>query len=394
MKEILSESQIYRNLYQYDLTEEVEIAAEYFYSEGINEFGIDLLIDDLGLDQFAEFVYEIAEEYTLTEARAAKKRKGGPSVEEVKAKIDAKEAAKKKAAVKSAAAKQQPTRAETPAQAKQGIGSKIGAALKFAADRAKKDTELLKKSYQTAREVGKGHEARVAKVAGTVAGVTVGAAKAAHKAGQEFGKSETGQKIKAGLEKTAKATAAAAGAGAGSLASGKSAAASAGRAAGTFVRKMRAEGYDDFDIILEYLIAEDYAETNEAAIAIMANMSEEWRDGILDEAYVDYRRGKLPSGRTPQQAAKGRESALKARQKKDEVLGKFTSTFKQRGRLSKQSDTVSQMDRATTLGSRFPTRGNPGIVRGEPNTGRHQSAIDRRQAIKGAQEADKKTRSR
>jgi len=282
MKEILSESQIYRNLYQYDLTEEVEIATEYFYSEGINEFGIDLLIDDLGLDQFAEFVYEIAEEYTLTEARAAKRRKGGPSVEEVKAKIDAKEAAKKKAAVKSAAAKQQPTRSETPAQAKQGIGSKIGAALKFAADRAKKDTELLKKSYQTAREVGKGHEARVAKVAGTVAGATVGAAKAAHKAGQEFGKSETGQKIKAGLEKTAKATAAAAGAGAGSLASGKSAAASAGRAAGTFVRKMRAEGYDDFDIILEYLIAEDYAETNEAAIAIMANMSEEWRENIIE----------------------------------------------------------------------------------------------------------------
>ena len=388
MKEILSESQIYRNLYQYDLTEEVEIATEYFYSEGINEFGIDLLIDDLGLDQFAEFVYEIAEEYTLTEARAAKRRKGGPSVEEVKAKIDAKEAAKKKAAVKSAAAKQQPTRSETSAQAKQGIGSKIGAALKFAADRAKKDTELLKKSYQTAREVGKGHEARVAKVAGTVAGATVGAAKAAHKAGQEFGKSETGQKIKAGLEKTAKATAAAAGAGAGSLASGKSAAASAGRAAGTFVRKMRAEGYDDFDIILEYLIAEDYAETNEAAIAIMANMSEEWREGILDEAYVDYRKGKLPSGGTPQQKLKRKLELTKVTSSREQDAGgsfgtTMTPATKRAKRAAQVGDemdantsTAGKVRKAIHLGRR--DNAGPSVQRGEPNTPRHQQAIDAR----------------
>jgi hypothetical protein len=50
------------------------------------------------------------------------------------------------------------------------------------------------------------------------------------------------------------------------------------------------------------------------------------------------------------------------------------------------------MDRATTLGSRFPIHGNPGIVRGEPNTGRHQSAITKRDAIKASNEADKKTR--
>ena len=32
--------------------------------------------------------------------------------------------------------------------------------------------------------------------------------------------------------------------------------------------------YDMFDVILEYLVAEGYADTNEAAIAIMGNMSE------------------------------------------------------------------------------------------------------------------------
>ena len=41
---------------------------------------------------------------------------------------------------------------------------------------------------------------------------------------------------------------------------------------------------DMFEQVLEYLVAEGYADTNENAIAIMANMSEEWREEILDEA--------------------------------------------------------------------------------------------------------------
>ena len=39
---------------------------------------------------------------------------------------------------------------------------------------------------------------------------------------------------------------------------------------------------DNFDFILEYLVAEGYANTNEAAIAIMANMSEEWKKTIIE----------------------------------------------------------------------------------------------------------------
>jgi hypothetical protein len=41
--------------------------------------------------------------------------------------------------------------------------------------------------------------------------------------------------------------------------------------------------YDTFDTILEHLVAEGYADTNEAALVIMANMSEDWRQSILDE---------------------------------------------------------------------------------------------------------------
>ena len=46
-------------------------------------------------------------------------------------------------------------------------------------------------------------------------------------------------------------------------------------------------GKDMFEHILEHLVAEGYADTNESALAIMANMSEEWRQSIV-EASVDY----------------------------------------------------------------------------------------------------------
>ena len=49
-------------------------------------------------------------------------------------------------------------------------------------------------------------------------------------------------------------------------------------------------GKDMFEHILEHLVAEGYADTNESAIAIMANMSEEWKESILSEEPVqDFR---------------------------------------------------------------------------------------------------------
>jgi hypothetical protein len=43
-------------------------------------------------------------------------------------------------------------------------------------------------------------------------------------------------------------------------------------------------GFDLFDVVKGYLIDEGFAETEQAAIAIMANMSEEWKLEIIDEA--------------------------------------------------------------------------------------------------------------
>ena len=84
-----------------DLTEEwvnasVEVAAEYFYAEGINEDGLDNIINEVGLEDFVEFVIDPIEE--LNEERSARKASvKAPSYDKVKAKVDATDKAKKKA---------------------------------------------------------------------------------------------------------------------------------------------------------------------------------------------------------------------------------------------------------------------------------------------------------
>jgi len=49
------------------------------------------------------------------------------------------------------------------------------------------------------------------------------------------------------------------------------------------------EEYNLYDIILSHLLDEGYADTQQAAEAIMVNMSEDWREDIV-EASVDYER--------------------------------------------------------------------------------------------------------
>ena len=56
------------------------------------------------------------------------------------------------------------------------------------------------------------------------------------------------------------------------------------------------ESYDIFDAILEHLIAEGYADTNESALVIMANMSEEWREEIINEAAADQSDNQIEKG--------------------------------------------------------------------------------------------------
>jgi hypothetical protein len=51
------------------LEEVIEIATEYFYDEGLNAEGVEMVIEELGADSFSEFVIDLAENHMLTEAR-------------------------------------------------------------------------------------------------------------------------------------------------------------------------------------------------------------------------------------------------------------------------------------------------------------------------------------
>ena len=64
-------------------------------------------------------------------------------------------------------------------------------------------------------------------------------------------------------------------------------------------------GKDMFEHILEHLVAEGYADTNESALVIMANMSEEWRESIVEEVISE---GEKPF---PDEKVKAKQVALR-----------------------------------------------------------------------------------
>jgi len=94
-------------------------------------------------------------------------------------------------------------------------------------------------------------------------------------------------------------------------------------------RLMNSYEYDTFDAILEHLVAEGYADTNENALAIMANMSEEWREEILDEAVRGSGRsiGDRITGNDIRGVTRGNKSVYKKPKWKDEVENKVDRQF-------------------------------------------------------------------
>ena len=51
----------------------------------------------------------------------------------------------------------------------------------------------------------------------------------------------------------------------------------------TAAKRLNKESYDLYDIILSHLLDEGYADTQEAAERIMVNMSEDWRESIVEQ---------------------------------------------------------------------------------------------------------------
>ena len=241
----------------------VEVATEYFYSYGLNSDGIDILVENVGLESFVEFVYDLSEDlHVLTEAR---RKYSGPSYEEVKAKIDAKEAAKKKAKesakVKVETEKKKPeTRgAESKAKADQPkskapVRDAIARSIFGAVDAYKKGVERHK---EATKKAGDAYRAGVEKHSAA----TATAGKLAKETGKTVGKAA---QVAGHLAK--------------SVGAGVGIAAKAGK-------KLVPEGFDIYDVILSHLLDEGYAESVEQAEVIMVNMSEEWRQSIVEATY-------------------------------------------------------------------------------------------------------------
>ena len=111
------------------------------------------------------------------------------------------------------------------------------------------------------------------------------------------------------------------------------------------------ESYDIFDAILEHLIAEGYADTNESALVIMANMSEEWRQSIvevkLDEGAagdVAARAEKLAAqrkGQTPERKQMYASLAYKASERE---RGPRNTDWQRQGLTQKQRNSRREID--------------------------------------------------
>jgi hypothetical protein len=221
----------YQQIYtSQELPEEVEIAASYFYEMGLNEDGVNLLIEELGDEEFAEFVYEIVEEYELTEE--TRLQRGG-------VKLKGPKGSKPQSTTKA----REKAQGATTMKADAAPASTISPRKVAAAKKAKEKQPERKGSLGAIRDrVSAGMKRHNKAVADTKE--TLGKAGSAAK------------KVLGGF------------------ASGVSGVA---KLAGHLASKGLKE-----EQILEYLMTEGYADTEQAAQVILNNMSEEWLEDIAE----------------------------------------------------------------------------------------------------------------
>jgi len=301
-KELKGLCESYTAVYDEDLRDELEEMADEFAGiEELSDQEIDAIVEetiDEMLDEGYDFdeVEEIFEEVLSEAARmdraaarreymrssekaAGEARKRGAAV--VKKEKRAEKIAQVKGAVKSALAKAKQAAKSGVAKAKEaGKEAKFRVVDKPVAAYATK-RKLHPAAGMAARskdpEKRRGLRAKVAsdikgRIKQKIAKAQVGAYGAARKAGQAV------SDVAGRAKQSAKNLAARAGRGA------KSAVGKAARSVATGAGKVASklgEDVDVYDIVLEHLIENGYAESYEAAEKIMVNMSEEWRDEIL-----------------------------------------------------------------------------------------------------------------
>jgi hypothetical protein len=295
-----------------------EIATAYFMNEGLNEYGIDLLIEDMGIDDFCDFVDEISSEEFLvewrrgaggTKVRGSGMSKSGKSIGSLKggaksAAIRASAEHKSRKAARDAepskssgmtsalksqskvamAKKSQPATKSTPTQTKEKAKGGILGALKA---RAEQDIASVRQSVNTARQVGARRAAEVkatydaVRAKGKEAEQSAGATRARRKATVAAGRAA--QSAGRTAVKAAGAAGAAAGEAVKARKAGKSAAATAGRAVGTFVKKMRKE---EKELLTHYFIESEIAFNYDEVQEIFESLDQEHFDYFIEQAML------------------------------------------------------------------------------------------------------------
>ena len=267
-EELREQFEEYNNtIYDEDI---VEVATEYFYSYGLNEDGIGILIEKVGLESFVEYVYDLSEDLILTEARKVSKAKKQPG--SLRSRQQEKLAAQRAASEKKETEREEPesrgvesqAKAEQPKSKKPEKGG-IARAISGALRRAGEDIVITAK---VAREVGKRAEnsAPVKKFWGM----------------KEEVEAWVNQLVEEGYDLS------------------------------EYTWDEMVEIYESsvdvredlYDIILSHIINEGYAETVEEAEVIMVNMSEEWRESIV-EAVKDQSDKQIDKGVKTTYKAKG-----------------------------------------------------------------------------------------
>jgi hypothetical protein len=249
------ESQFLSEDYDYDdeevLLDECYIAAQYFAEQGLNEYGVEALIEELGLNEFVDYVCEIVDEYTLTEARRGpggtqvriepvtdkgKPYKGGKPTKAGLKRLRALKAARQEGEEKASASRPSGMRAALHSQSNTAADAKKGpSVVDRIAGAVRSGVERHNKAMNTAGEV--------AKVAGKAAGL-IGKHVLKPAAAGFFGTlSGAGHVAAKGLKK------------------------------------------EEVEYLLYYLMTEGYASTAEDAIIILENMSDLWVNTVLTEAY-------------------------------------------------------------------------------------------------------------
>ena len=294
-----------------------EIAAEYFISEGLNEYGVDILIEEMGINAFSDYVETLAQEEEIllewrrgaggTKVRGSGMSKSGKSIgslkggakasairgsAEHKARKATRDAESSKssgmaAALKSQskvanAKKSQPATKSTPTQTKEKAKGGILGALKA---RAERDIKSVQQSVNTLRNVGarRGAEAKATydavRAKGKEAEKSAAATRARRKATVAVGRAA--QSAGRTAVKAAGAAGSAAGKAVAAKKAGKTNAQAAGAGVGTFVRKMVK---DERELLTRYFIEAEIAFNYDEVQEIFETLDQEHFDYFLEQA--------------------------------------------------------------------------------------------------------------